>query len=157
MIYILKILIPDFIFHLGDLYPLLHIISIYLSYAAFLVASAAAILYLAQDYLLKNKQTGIIFNQFPSLSFLDQLNYKTIGLGFPIFTISVITGFIWAQHSRGASLSFNHREIYSVALWLIYALVLHVRLASKVHGRRVAQLSLVALCLIILTLFENCR
>ena len=157
MIRILKMLIPDFLLRLGDLYPMLHILSIYFSYSTFFVASVAALLYLAQDYFLKNKQTGIVFEQLPNLFFLDQLNYKAIGLGFPIFTISIITGFIWAKHTRGFTWSPGHREIYSIALWLIYALILHVRLSAKMRGRKVAQLSLVAFCVILLTLFGNSR
>lgn len=159
MIHILKILIPvpDFLLHFGDFYPLLHITSIYLSYFAFLVASAAAALYLAQDYFLKNKEAGIIFDQLPNLSFLDQLNYTAVGSGFPIFTISIITGFVWAKHTRGAALNLNQREIYAIVLWLIYALILHVRLSVKMRGRRVAQWSLVAFCVIILSLFGSCR
>jgi len=128
-----------------------------LSYCAFFLATAAASLYLIQDYFLKNKQTGIIFDQLPNLFFLDQFNYKAIGLGFPLFTISVITGFIWAKHSRGTAWSQDHREIYSIALWLIYALILHVRLSAKMRGRKVAQLSLFAFCVIILSLFGSCR
>lgn len=157
MIRILRILVPDFLFHLGDLYPLLHIMTIYLSYSAFFVATAAAVLYLTQDYFLKNKQTGIIFDQLPNLYFLDRLNYKAISSGFPIFTIAIISGFIWARHTRGSIWMLERREVYSIALWLIYALILHVRLSSKLRGRKVAQLSLLAFCVIILTFFSRCR
>lgn len=140
-----------------DLYFNMHIITIYLSYIVFFVASIAAVLYLIQDNFLKNKQTGMIFNRLPNLFFLDKLNYGAIGSGFPILTISIISGFIWAKHMRGVSWSYNPREIYSIALWLIYALILHVRLSAKLRGRKVAQLSLVAFCVIIFTLFSSCR
>lgn len=147
-----------------DPYFTLHIITIYISYIAFFTASAAAALYLIQDHLLKRKRTGMIFNRLPDLFFLDKLNYRAIGSGFPILTFSIIIGFVWAKHIRGAylpaaqaDLSYNSREIYAIALWLIYAVILHVRLSSKLRGRKVAQLSLFAFCVIIFTLFGSCH
>ena len=137
-------------------YLYLHIITIYLGYAAFFIATIAAALFLIQDNLIKNKQAGIIFNRLPGLFFLDKLNYRAIGLGFPMLTLSIISGFIWAGHIRGAYWSYKPREIYSIVLWLVYALILHVRLSAKLRGRKVAQLSLLALCVIILTLFSSC-
>lgn len=135
----------------------IHILTICLSYIAFFVASIAAALYLIQDNFLKNKQTGIVFDRLPGLSFLDRLNYGAIGSGFPILTLSIISGFIWAKYARGTSWGYDHREIYSIALWLIYALILHVRLSAKMRGRKVAQLSILAFCIIIFSLLGSCR
>lgn len=147
-----------------DPYFTLHTMTIYISYAAFFTASVAAALYLIQDHLLKHKQSGIIFNRLPNLFFLDRLNYRAIGSGFPILTLSIIIGFIWAKHIRGVYLpaggpdwGYNSREIYTLALWVIYALILHVRLSAKLRGRKVALLSLFAFCLIIFTLFGSCH
>ncbi len=135
----------------------LHIITVWLSYIIFFAASAAAALYLIQNNLLKNKRTGIIFNRLPSLSFLDKLNYRSIGLGFPMLTFSILSGFIWGENIYGAYWqSFNSRQLYSLILWLIYAVTLHVRLSAKLRGKKVALLSLFAFCVIILSLFGAC-
>ncbi len=139
-------------------YSGLHILTVYLSYIIFFVGSLAAVLYLIQNNLLKNKRMGIVSDRLPSLSFLDKLNYRSIGLGFPILTLSILIGFIWAENVRGSySLSFNPRQIYSLILWLIYAVILHVRLSAKMRGRKVAFLSLVAFCVVILSLFGTCH
>lgn len=140
-----------------NLYFNVHIIAIILSYIAFSVASVAAALYLIQDNFLKNKQAGMMFDRLPNLFFLDKLNYGAIGSGFPMLTVAIVSGLIWANHIRGVSWSYSPREIYSIALWLIYALILHVRLSAKLRGRKVAQLSLFAFCIIIFTLFGSCR
>jgi len=154
--YFLELLIPDFLKNIGSLYPIFHIASIYLSYSAFFVATAAAILYLAQDSLLKSRQAAELIDRLPNLFLLDRLNYTAIGYGFPMLTVAIISGFIWSADMQGLH-SYNLREIYAIALWLIYALILHVRLSYRLRGRRVAQLSLVAFCIIILTFFSQCR
>ena len=142
---------------LHELYLRLHVLTVCVSYAAFFAASAAAVLYLVQDSLIKSKARGAIFNHLPNLFFLDRLNYGAIGLGFPILTLSIISGFIWTRHIKGAYLSSNPREIYAVILWMVYALILHVRLSARLRGRPIAMLSLVAFSVIIFTLFASCR
>ena len=136
----------------------LHIATVYLSYIAFFAASLAAILYIIQDKAIKNKRTGAIFNRLPSLSFLDKINYRGIGLGFPILTLSIFSGFIWAKNICGVyGWGYNYRQLSSIVLWLVYALILHVRLSAKLRGRPVARLSIFAFFIIILSLFGTCH
>src|SRR3989338_6693159 len=135
----------------------LHILTIVFSYLAFLAASAAAMLYLIQNSALKNKRIGIIFSKLPDLSALDKFIYKGIGLGFPVLTFSVICGFIWTKDIHGVYWhSHNPRQLYSLILWLVYAVILHVRLTAGLRGRKVAALSLFAFAIIVISLFSAC-
>lgn len=139
-------------------YLKLHIIAIFVSYVSFAVASAAAALYLIQNNAIKNKRTGIIFSWLPDLSVLDKFNYRSIGVGFPILTFSILNGFIWAEHVHGTYWASSHsRQIYSLVLWLILAVTLHVRLSAKLRGKKVALLTLGAFLVVILSLFGTCH
>lgn len=145
---------PDF----NNIYLVIHVVTIYISYIIFFLASAGAAAYLIQDNFLKNKRTNIIFNRLPDLAFLDKLNYRSIGLGFPILTLAIITGFIRVKNIYGVYwLDTNLRQVYSLVLWLIYAVTLHVRLSEKLRGRKVAVLSLFAFFIIIISLFGACH
>ncbi|OIO39853.1 MAG: hypothetical protein AUJ75_00820 [Candidatus Omnitrophica bacterium CG1_02_49_10] len=147
----------DISLYAPTVYPRLHVAAISLSYIIFFAASLAALLYLIQDSLIKNKRAGALSNRLPSLSFLDKLNYRSIGLGFPILTISVVSGLIWAKNISGTYWPYyNLRQVYAMVLWSIYAVVLHVRLSEKLRGRKVALLSLLAFFIIVLSLFGNC-
>ena len=138
-------------------YLKLHIASVSLSYVAFFVASVAAVLYLIQNHALKKKLAGIIFSRLPGLSILDKWNYQSISWGFPLLTLSILSGFIWNKSIYGVYwISYNSRQFSSLVLWLVYALILHVRLSSKLRGKKVAILSLLAFFVIILTLMGNC-
>lgn len=135
----------------------LHILTIYASYVVFFAATIAAVLYLIQNSALKNKQAGIASSRLPDLSFLDKLNYKSIGIGFPMLTFSIISGFIWAKSVHGVYWwDYNPRQLFSLVIWLIYAVILHVRLSAKLRGKKVALLSLFAFFVIILSLFGAC-
>ena len=137
----------------------LHIVTVYLSYIAFLVASIAAVSYLIQNSALKNKQTGVIFSRLLNLSFLDKLNYRSIGLGFPILTLSIFCGFLWSKNVHGiywGGGGYNSRQLFSIVIWLIYAVILHIRLSAKMRGRKVAFLSIFAFFIVIFSLFGSC-
>ncbi len=140
-----------------DLYFALHITAISLSYAVFFVASLAALLYLIQDNNLKRKQWGSITSRLPDLSSLDRINYRFIGLGFPVLTLAIIIGYLWAKEARGVYWNWNPREVSALVLWFLYAIILHVRLSSRLRGRKVALLSMLAFLVIVFTLFSNCR
>ncbi len=135
-----------------------HIISIYLSYAAFFAASAAAALFLIQNNAIKNKRSGIIFSRLPDLSLLDKLNYRSIGLGFPILTLSIFYGLLWSRNVHGIYWwGHNSRIVSSIVLWLIYAVILHMRLSAGMRGRKVALLSILAFFVMIFSLFGACH
>src|SRR3989338_833728 len=130
----------------------LHIVTAGLGYIIFFAASIAAVLYLIQDNGLKNKRTGAIFNRLPSLSLLDKVNYRAIGLAFPILTLSIFFGLLWSKNIYGIYWwGYNSRQFSSIVLWLIYAVILHVRLSAKIRGRKVAALSIFAFFVIILS------
>jgi len=144
--------------HSFNLYSMLHIGSICLSYFIFSLATLAAVAYLIQDRLIKNKRTGVIFNCLPNLAFLDKLNYRSISLGFPLLSLAIISGFIWARNIHGVYWSgHNLRQIYSLVLWLIYAVILHARLSAKLRGKKVALLSLFAFGVLVFSLWATCR
>jgi len=141
---------------MANSYLIVHIVAISLSYIIFLVASFTALLYLIQDNNLKKKRWGPS-RRLPDLSVLDRLNYRSIGLGFPMLTLAIIIGYLWAKDTRGAYWNWNAREVATLLLWFLYAIILHVRLSSRMRGRKVAFLSILAFLVIIITLFSTCR
>jgi len=138
-------------------YLKIHIITAYASYIIFFAASIAAALFLVQNNALKNKRTGVISSRLPDLSLLDKLNYRSIGLGFPLLTLSIFSGFLWSNNVHGIYWwGCSSRQFFSIVVWLVYAVILHVRLSAKMRGRKVALLSIFAFFMIILSLFGTC-
>jgi cytochrome c-type biogenesis protein CcsB len=59
---------------------------------------------------------------------LDNVGYKAIALGFPLFTLGgLVFGAIWAQHAWGRYWGWDPKETWMLITWLFYALYLHVR------------------------------
>ena len=69
---------------------------------------------------------------------LDNLSYRIIGLGFPLITIGIIAGAVWANSAWGAPWSWDPKETWSLIVWLVYAAYLHSRITRGWQGRRPA-------------------
>ncbi len=123
----------------------------FLSYATFAVAFGAAIMYLIQERFLKKKRLGPLYQKLPSLDILDEINYRCLTLGFPLLTVAIITGAIWAETAWGTYWSWDPKETWSLITWLIYAALLHGRLTTGWRGRRAAYLSIAGFFILLFT------
>ena len=74
---------------------------------------------------------------------LDNLSYRVIGLGFPLLTIGIIAGAVWANEAWGAPWSWDPKETWALITWLVFAAYLHARITKGWQGRRPAILAAV--------------
>ncbi len=83
---------------------------------------------------------------------LDEIAYKSIAIGFPLFTIGgLIMGAIWANSAWGKYWTWDPKETWSLITWFVYALYLHARFVGGWRGKRVAILSVVGFIAVIFT------
>ena len=123
----------------------------FISYATFTVAFGAAIMYLIQEHFLKKKRLGPLYQKLPSLDVLDDINYRCLSFGFPLLTVAIITGAIWAETAWGTYWSWDPKETWSLITWFIYAALLHGRLTTGWRGRKAAILSIVGFFVLLFT------
>jgi len=72
---------------------------------------------------------------------LDNVSYRIIGLGFPLLTIGIIAGAVWANEAWGSYWSWDPKETWALITWLVFAAYLHARLTRGWQGRRPALLA----------------
>jgi cytochrome c-type biogenesis protein CcsB len=83
---------------------------------------------------------------------LDDITYKSIAIGFPLFTIGgLIMGAIWANSAWGKYWTWDPKETWSLITWFVYALYLHARFVGGWRGKRAAILSIVGFVALIFT------
>lgn len=121
----------------------LHLITVFFGYAFFGLAFIAGLVYLLQESQIKSKRMGALFRCLPSLNVLDSINYTCLTFGFPLMSLGIITGMIYAQTTMGSYWIWDPKEVWSLVLWLFYAALLHQRLTVGWRGRRAAILSIV--------------
>jgi len=72
------------------------------------------------------------------LESLDNLSYRTISFGFPLLTIGIISGAVWANEAWGSYWSWDPKETWALITWLVFASYLHSRLTKAWQGRKPA-------------------
>ena len=72
---------------------------------------------------------------------LDNISYRMIGLGFPLLTIGIIAGAVWANEAWGSYWSWDPKETWALITWLVFAAYLHARMTKGWQGRRPALLA----------------
>jgi ABC-type uncharacterized transport system permease subunit len=115
----------------------IHIAVNVLGLAAFALAFALALAYVIQEQLLRRRQVGGLFQRLPPLDVLDSLAFRFVTLGFPLFTVGVVTGSIWAAR-LGNVLGFSTGQGFALLAWVFFASVLFSRAAGGWRGRRAA-------------------
>jgi cytochrome c-type biogenesis protein CcsB len=72
---------------------------------------------------------------------LDNVSYRIIGLGFPLLTIGIIAGGVWANEAWGSYWSWDPKETWALITWLFFAAYLHSRITKGWQGRKPAILA----------------
>ena len=130
--------------------PLLtiHVAMAMISYGIFATAFAAAVGYLAQGATDR-------FAWLPSHRTLDEVAYRAVIIGFPIFATMIILGSWWASIAWGRYWGWDPKETSALVTWLIYAVYLHARNARGWTGRPAAMILVVGFAAVLFTYFGN--
>lgn len=120
----------------------IHTVFSLLGFVAFAVACIVGLMYLIQDRLLKSKRFNALYEQLPSLDLLDEMNQGTIFLGFPLLTIGMLAGAIWAGQSKGVFWSWTPKQVLTLVTWLFYLVILHGRMNFGWRAKRAASLAI---------------
>lgn len=109
-----------------------------LGLAAFAFAFAFALAYVIQERQLRRKQLGGLFQRLPALDVLDTLGFRSVLIGFPLLTIGVVTGTMWAVRINDGGFDLSAAQIFGLLAWVLFAAVLLLRVAAGWRGRKAA-------------------
>jgi ABC-type transport system involved in cytochrome c biogenesis permease subunit len=92
-----------------------------------------------------------VVSALPKLPQIDALLYRTVGVAFPLLSLLLITGAVWANESWGRYWGWDSKEVGALVAWMSYAGFLHTRIAHGWRGRRSAYFALLGFALVIFT------
>lgn len=128
---------------LGGLFFGLHICSLFASIALLAMACAAGTGYILLERRIKTKEKlAGAWTVLPSLDSLDHANRLAVMTGFPLYTVGLFSGFVWAGIAWKRFFSWDPKEIVAVGIWLLFAFLFHQRLALGWRGRKTAWLAI---------------
>jgi ABC-type uncharacterized transport system permease subunit len=126
----------------------LHRATSYAGAVAFAIAAAAGAMYVVTSRRLRSKTP--VGPNLGSLERLEHLTMTAVTLGFALLTIGTITGGV--RMLEGAKNTPPTKLVLALAVWVVYAIVLHAPINPSFRGRKVAVLSMVGFVLMIGTI-----
>jgi cytochrome c-type biogenesis protein CcsB len=92
------------------------------------------------DYKLT--MLGELSSRLPSAETLDKAAYRVVAFSFPLYTVAIICGSIWAEAAWGRYWGWDPKETWAFIVWVIYACYLHARATAGWKGRAAAWVNL---------------
>lgn len=123
-----------------------HIVGASAGFASVLIAAGLGLL-----YLLKERNSGGIFEKLPDLGGLDNLSYRFVAGGFILYGMMMVSGCFWANQVKGTYWNWDPVEVWSLVSWLTYGIYLHLRVTFGWRGKRLAWYALLALVAMIVS------
>jgi ABC-type uncharacterized transport system permease subunit len=128
-----------------------HVVSNLLGIALFTLAFAAAVAYLLQERRLKNKNLEGM-ERLPPIDALDRAEHRFLVAGFPLLTIGILTGTLWAREIEAGGVGEIARAALSYASWVLIGGVLLLRAGAGWRGRRAAYGTILGFSLTVLVM-----
>jgi cytochrome c-type biogenesis protein CcsB len=91
--------------------------------------------------------------RLPSATTLDKAAYRIVAFSFPLYTIAIICGAIWAEAAWGRYWGWDPKESWAFVVWVVYACYLHARATAGWKGRAAAWVNLTGFGAIVFNFF----
>ena len=120
-----------------------HLLVAMLSYSLFTIAALhAALMTVLERRLHGGKLAGPSgeslagpWDSLPPLMTLEALLFRILTLGFVLLTLTLGTGFLFSEELFGKAVRFNHKTVFGIMSWFIFAALLVGRHGWGWRGR----------------------
>jgi len=142
-----------------------HVTTVLVSYGLITLGFIIALFYLGAHYLGKGRTVPIAqaaladddhapAGRERTLADLDRAHMTILQLAFWTLGVGILLGAWWADHSWGRWWAFDPKETWALITWIVYLIVVHVRVGAGRHrGLVTAWLSLIGFFVMLWTYF----
>ncbi|MFA5170917.1 MAG: cytochrome c biogenesis protein CcsA [Sulfuriferula sp.] len=113
----------------------MHLLIAILAYSLFTIAALHATLMSVVERRLHHVQDTRFTINLPPLLTLESLLFRLLGLGFTLLTLTLVTGVVFSEEIFHKPAEFNHKTIFAVLSWTIYAVLLGGRRLRGWRGK----------------------
>lgn len=93
---------------------------------------------------------GRILREVPPLLAMERLLFRLIGTGFVLLTATVVSGVFFTESLFGRPLRFDHKTVFTIASWLVFAGLLAGRFVFGWRGRTALRWTLAGFLMLLL-------
>jgi cytochrome c-type biogenesis protein CcsB len=123
----------------------------------FMVGFVTASLYLVRqrydERVAAGKRVSNLGSRLPAAASLERLTFRLHAIAFPIWTVGIILGALWAEAAWSRYWGWDPKETWAFVSWVVYAAYLHARATAGWRGRRAAWIAILAWATMMINLF----
>jgi cytochrome c-type biogenesis protein CcsB len=129
----------------------IHVTLVSIAEGALMTSAVLSVLYLIKqrhdrlaakpDYQ-SDRAIATLATRLPAAATLDKAAYRVVAFSFPLYTVAIICGAIWAEAAWGRYWAWDPKETWAFIVWVIYAGYLHARATAGWKGRLAAWVNL---------------
>jgi ABC-type uncharacterized transport system permease subunit len=112
-----------------------HLVIAMLAYSLFTIASLHVLLMALLERRLHDGTLPRALSQLPPLLTMETLLFRIIWAGFILLTATLVTGVVFSEELFGKAAKFNHKTVFGVVSWIIFAALLCGRHVYGWRGR----------------------
>ncbi len=127
-----------------------HLVISLLAYSFFTIASLHVLLMALLERRLHGGDLPFGLRNLPPLLTMETLLFRIIAAGFVLLTLTLITGIVFSEELFGKALRFNHKTLFGILSWLIFAALLGGRRLYGWRGRIAVRWTLAGFLMLVL-------
>src|SRR5713101_5407512 len=102
-------------------------------------------------FLLTTPLRDRISATLPDPRKLEDITYRVIIAGWPLLTVGIVMGGMWANEAWGRFWGWDPKETWALITWVVYAGYLHTRITLGWAGKRPAAIAVFAFAVVVFT------
>lgn len=129
---------------------LVHLLIAFLAYSLLTIGALQATLMSVVEKRLHNPLRSSMASSLPPLLTLESMLFRIIGVGFILLSLTVLSGIFFSEELFHEPMQLNHKTVFAVLSWLVYAALLGGRYLWGWRGRTAVRWSLVGFVMLVL-------
>ena len=154
---ILPIVFPGSLLQMAGMRPAFgwHIAVAILAYSTLTIAAFHAVLMALQESRLHTRSAragwlASAIDQLPALLTMEKLLFRLIWIGFILLTLTVLSGVVFSEQLFGKVLKWDHKSIFALLSWLLFAALLAGRQWRGWRGKTALRFTLAGFATLVL-------
>jgi ABC-type uncharacterized transport system permease subunit len=127
-----------------------HLLISMLAYSLFTIASLHVLLMALLERRLHGGELPVALQKLPPLLTMETLLFRIITAGFVLLTLTLATGIVFSEELLGKAMRFNHKAVFGILSWLIFAALLGGRWLYGWRGRVAVRWTLTGFLMLVL-------
>jgi cytochrome c-type biogenesis protein CcsB len=91
--------------------------------------------------------------RLPEAASLERLTFRFHAIAFPIWTVAIILGALWAESAWSRYWGWDPKETWAFVSWVVYAAYLHARATTGWRGARATWIAVLGWATMMVNLF----